>query len=145
MVEASIAPPRAPVIAPESKPTRYSALVLVADDFLHRQLDDLFSSAGEDWSWERAATVVCARQLCQQRPFSLIVTEGRVSGEPVVGLLNELHASRPGMLRYFYGTPPPAAKLKQLTGLRPSVINTKNRKEMILAQFERELAEPGRR
>lgn len=129
----------APVTVLESKPTRYSALVLVADDFLHRQLDDLFTSAGEDWSWERAATVVCARQLCVQKPFSIIVTEGHVSGESAVGLLNELHASRPGMLRYFYGTPPPAGELKQLLGLRPSVINTKNRREMILAQFEREL------
>lgn len=122
-----------------SAPQRYAALVLVADEFHHRQLDDLFSSAGGDWSWERAATVLCARQLCAQRPFSLIMTEGRVAGESVVGLLNELHASRPGMLRYFYGTPPPAGDLKQLLGLRPAVINTKHRKEMILAQFEREL------
>ena len=73
VVEATIAPPRASVIVPESKPARYSALVLVADDFLHRQLDDLFSSAGEDWSWERAATVVCARQLCEQKQFSIML------------------------------------------------------------------------
>jgi putative nucleotidyltransferase with HDIG domain len=132
----AIQPPAADPPAPS---TRYSALVLVADEFLHRQLDDLFSSAGKDWSWERAATVMCARQLCEQRSFSIIVTEGRVAGESVIGLLNELHASRPGMLRYIYGAPPPAEDLKQLLGLRPAVINTKNRKEMILAQFEREL------
>jgi putative nucleotidyltransferase with HDIG domain len=129
-----VSPPKPTVRAP-----RYSALVLVADEFLHRQLADLFAGAGDDWSCERAATVLCARQLSEERRFSIFITESHVEGGSLVDFLNELHARHPAMLRYFYGATPSEAELKRLVGLRPALISPKNRKEMTLAQFEREL------
>lgn len=129
--------PVAVVTAPAA--TRYTALTLVEDELLERQLYDLFAEAGQDWAWEKAGTVACARQLLNQRKFSLVITQGRIQNQPVVELLNEIHNAHPGMLRYFYGAPPPKDDLGQLQGMRPAVISSKNHPEMIISQFEREL------
>lgn len=132
--------PASPPPAARKPPTaRYSALTLVEDELLQRQLYDLFSEAGEDWVWEKAATVACARQLLEQRKFSLVIAQAQIQDQPVVELLNEVHDRHPDMLRYFYGTPPPKEDLSRLQGMKPAVIAAKIRPEMIIGQFEREL------
>lgn len=118
---------------------RHTVLSLVDDELLQRQLYDLISAAGHDWEWGKAATVACARQLLDQRPFSIILTQGRIQDQPVVELLNEIHGRYPGMLRYFFGTPPPKDDLSRLQGMKPAVISTKNHPAMVIGQFEREL------
>ncbi len=129
-----------PLPVPEkSIGARYNALALVEDDLLQHQLYDLFSEAGPEWKWEKAATVACARQLVAQQKFSLVITQARIQGQPVTNLLNELHDQHPGTLRYFFGNPPSKEDLNGLMGMKPPVISSKNRPEMILGQFEREL------
>ena len=133
---AGVVETRSPAPAPVPQvSSRYSALVLVDDEFLQRQLSELFSANDEDWSWECVASVACARQLLDQRDFSLIITQARIQNQPVVDLLNEIHARRPGMLRYFYGAAPAPEDLGRLQGMRPAVIATKNRREMVIAQL----------
>lgn len=137
------APAASPVndtpITPKRAGARFAALALVDDELLERQLYDLFAEAGSDWAWEKAGTVACARQLLDQQKFSVVITQARVQNQPVVPLLNEIHTRHPGMLRYFYGAPPSKEDLGGLEGMKPPVISSKNRPEMILGQFEREL------
>ncbi|HAV62972.1 MAG TPA: hypothetical protein DCY13_11475, partial [Verrucomicrobiales bacterium] len=116
-----------------------TVLALVADELLLRQLERLFASAGDHWSWERAGSVSGARELLKAKAYTVLIAEARLGGESVTGLMNEVQASHPGVLRFIYGTAPAESEARRLTGLRPAVISAKMRPEMFLAQIERQL------
>ncbi len=124
---------------PARKPSKHSALLLIEDDFLHRQLDEVFAADRVEWRVERAASVACANQLLAREKFSIVISQSTVQNQSGVDFLNDLHTRLPNTLRFFYGDPPKSADLKRLVGIRPSMISSKTRHEMVLAQLEREL------
>lgn len=137
--QTNVLTPSVEAVATKATPSKYSALLLIEDDFLHRQLDEVFATDGESWRVERAASMACATQLLGKEKFSIVISQSKIQDRSGVDFLNDVQKHQPHTLRYFYGDPPASEDQKRLVGIRPSIISTKTRHEMVLAQFEREL------